>query len=129
MRRIARLFTPLVRPLAGHRWFPLWAVLEHRGRRSGQPYATPVVARRVADGFVIPLPFGDATQWTKNLATTGSGTVRWSGRTFAVANPTIVRREDCASAFTAVQRLLLGPAGIDQFVRVDDAPNGAGNND
>ena len=56
IRRIARPLGPLARPIAGKRWFPFYAVLHHAGRTSGTAYATPVVALRTPDGFIVPLP-------------------------------------------------------------------------
>ena len=45
--------------VAGRRLFPLWAVIHHRGRRTGRPYAVPVAIRASPDAFTIPLPWGD----------------------------------------------------------------------
>jgi len=112
---------PLARfvpPIAGTRAFPLWAVLHHVGRTSGRSYATAVVARRTSDGFVIPLPFGEGTQWAKNLFAAGGGTIRVGGRDWSIRDPELV---DLAAA-----RVALGPIfgraasalGIRTFVRV-----------
>ena len=54
--RIVRFGTRLTRPLAGRRFFPLWAVIRHRGRTSGREYAVPVGVRATADGYFIALP-------------------------------------------------------------------------
>ncbi len=51
LHRVVRAFSPLMRPLAGHRVFPMWAVLHHRGRRSGREYAVPVGVRTAADSL------------------------------------------------------------------------------
>jgi hypothetical protein len=75
IHRLARPLGPLARPMAGTRWFSLWAILQHTGRTSGTAYSTPVAALRTAEGFIMPLPFGDATQWAKNLFATGGGSV------------------------------------------------------
>ena len=50
---LTRVFNKLVLPLAGTRWMPLYGVLEHRGRRSGKLFRTPVVVRRTPHGFVV----------------------------------------------------------------------------
>jgi hypothetical protein len=34
--RMARLTAPMARVLAGRRGFPLWAVVRHRGRKTGR---------------------------------------------------------------------------------------------
>jgi hypothetical protein len=38
-------------PLAGKRWNPIFAVAEHRGRKSGRQYVTPVAARASMTGL------------------------------------------------------------------------------
>src|SRR4051794_30362413 len=54
----ARVFNSVVLRIAGMRFFPLYGVIEHRGRRSGRIFHTPVVVRPLADGFVVPMPWG-----------------------------------------------------------------------
>ena len=55
MYRAVRAMSGMWRPLAGHRAFPLWAVLRHRGRRSGRDYAVPVGVRATTDAYFIAL--------------------------------------------------------------------------
>src|SRR4051794_5803965 len=93
-RAIARSFAPIADRFAGRRWFPLWVVLRHAGRTSGTPYATTVVALGTPDGFIIPLPFGDATQWAKNLFAAGGGSLRSHGREYRIVEPRIVDRDE-----------------------------------
>jgi hypothetical protein len=58
VRRFNRtLLNPVMLRMAGHQLFCA-ARLEHRGRRSGKAYATPLVAVPVAGGYAIPLPYG-----------------------------------------------------------------------
>ncbi|MBV9597097.1 MAG: hypothetical protein JOZ87_09540 [Chloroflexi bacterium] len=63
-----RLFNKPVLRLAGTRWMPLYGVLEHRGRRSGTLFRTPVVVRPTPDGFVVPMPWGETTDWYPTCA-------------------------------------------------------------
>src|SRR5258706_16273565 len=71
--RLSRLTRPLTLPLAGKRWNPIFAVVEHRGRRTGRQYATPVAARRVAGGFTIPLAFAAPGDWDPDPPPAGGG--------------------------------------------------------
>ena len=118
MRRLAIRFGPLARPLAGSRWFPLWAALSHVGRRSGSAYETPVVARPTPDGFLIPLPFGPSTQWAQNLLAAGRGELRQAGRSFAIDRPEIIEREAADAFLPWVIRVASRRFGIRQYVRV-----------
>lgn len=119
--RIARFTNPVMLPLAGRRWNPIFAVVEHRGRKSGRAYAAPIAARRMGDGFVVALAFGAQVDWYRNLLAAGGGVIRWRGNAYPVAAP---QRIDAASGlepFHPVQRMLLRIAGVDGYVRVHDA--------
>jgi deazaflavin-dependent oxidoreductase (nitroreductase family) len=118
IRAIARPFGPIATRMAGSRLFPLWAILRHTGRTSGKPYATPVVALRTPDGFIIPLPFGDATQWAKNLFAAGGGSIRFAGREHTIEEPRIVDREAIAPHLPRVVRFAARRLGLRQFVTV-----------
>jgi deazaflavin-dependent oxidoreductase (nitroreductase family) len=118
--RLARLTTPVLRPLAGHLWNPIFAILEHRGRRSGRAYSTPVAARRVDHGFVIALAFGSQVDWYRNLVAADGGTIRWRGRDYPVGAPRTLDPADGIAAFMAVQRAALRLGRIDAYIRVDD---------
>jgi deazaflavin-dependent oxidoreductase (nitroreductase family) len=119
--RLARLTSPLTMPMAGKHWNPIFAVVEHRGRRSGRRYTTPVAARRIADGFVISLAFGAQVDWYRNLLAAKGGTIRWRGRPYAVSTPEMIDAADALAAFHAVQRLLLRVGRVHGFVVVRDA--------
>jgi deazaflavin-dependent oxidoreductase (nitroreductase family) len=119
--RIVRHTNALMLPLAGKRWNPIFAVVIHRGRRSGRTYSTPVAARRVEDGFVISLSFGAQVDWYRNLVAAGGGILRWRGRDFVVTEPTAVDSATGLTAFNAVQRFFLRLGAIHSYVRMADA--------
>ena len=118
IRRLAKPLGPMARPIAGTRWLPLWAILRHTGRTSGTAYATPVVALRTSDGFIVPLPFGDATQWAKNLFAAGGGSIRSAGHEHHVGDPRIVEGEAAAAHLPWLVRILAGRLGLRQYVLV-----------
>jgi deazaflavin-dependent oxidoreductase (nitroreductase family) len=118
IRWLARAVEPIARPLAGNRWFPLWAILRHTGRSSGTAYATPIVALRTPTGFMIPLPFGDATQWVKNVIAAGGGSLRFAGREYRIAGPEIVDLDVAAAYLPAVLRFVAGRLGLRHYVTV-----------
>jgi deazaflavin-dependent oxidoreductase (nitroreductase family) len=121
MWRAARALNPVMLPLAGKRWNPIFAVAEHRGRKSGDRYVTPVAARRVDDGFVIALAFGAQVGWYRNLVAAPGGTIRWRGRAYSVGAPERIDMATALPAFLLIQRLALRIARVDGYVRVHDA--------
>jgi hypothetical protein len=118
-RSLARATAPGTRPLAGRRFFPLWAVVRHRGRRSGRSYAVPVAIRVTADTFTIPLPWAHETQWLRNVVAAGGCSIRWRGSDHAASTPMVIGFEDGASAFHPIQRAVLRAAGINAFLRLE----------
>ena len=118
IRAVARPFGPIANRMAGTRVFPLWAIVRHTGRTSGKAYATPVVARPTPDGFIIPLPFGDATQWAKNLFAAGGGSIRFAGREHQVAEPRILDLEEAAPHLAPPIRFVARRLGLRHWVLV-----------
>lgn len=115
---LSKVTAPLGRPLAGRRWFPLFAILEHRGRTSGRFYRIPIVAVHTADGFVIPVPFGDRTQWVRNLQAAGGTTLRWKGKDYRVTEPEVIEAAEAMPSFNRVERAGIRASGMQHFVRV-----------
>jgi hypothetical protein len=121
-RRITRVVDPLTVPMSGRRFFKLWGVLEHRGRKSGQVHSAPIVSLRTRDGsgFIIPLPFGPGVNWARNVLAAGGGFLRWNGRRYALTNPEVIDWETARPAFGFVTSL--GARGMSAFMRVTAVP-------
>jgi deazaflavin-dependent oxidoreductase (nitroreductase family) len=122
MRALARSGAGPSRAIAGRRWFPLWAVIHHVGRTSGKQYAFPIVSLRTEGGFLIPIPFGDATQWVRNVLAAGSSTLTWRGRDHLVVNPRVIDWSEARPRVNPVLRAIVPIVGIRSFLRVDDSP-------
>jgi deazaflavin-dependent oxidoreductase (nitroreductase family) len=118
IRAIARPFGPIAKRMAGTRIFPLWGIVRHTGRTSGKSYATPVVVRPTPDGFLIPLPFGDATQWARNLFAAGGGSIRFAGREHQIDEPRIIDLETAAAHLPPPIRFASRRLGLRQWVIV-----------
>src|SRR5258708_19047468 len=84
--RLTRLLNPFILTRAGSR-HSTFAVLHHRGRRSGRAYATPTSARPTTDGFVIPLTLGKGADWFQNVQAAGECIIQWKGTNYAVIEP------------------------------------------
>lgn len=80
---------PLILRSAGTAGSPT-SVVEHVGRTTGRRFETPVVAVPVAGGFVIALPYGQNTDWLKNVVTAGDATIRSNGDSHHVGHPELV---------------------------------------
>ena len=123
IRSAARLVNPLVLRIAGRRHMPVAGILHHRGRKTGRPYATPLGIRpATAGGFVMPLTFGEAAGWYRNIVAAGSCVITWRGADHTVASPVIVDRATALPAFPRYERLALRAIGINEFVWLRDAP-------
>ena len=123
IRSVARVVNPLVLRFAGGRHMPVLGVLHHRGRRTGREYATPLGIRPAAGGgFVMPLTFGEAAGWYRNIRAAGRCVVTWRGSDHAVADPVIVDRAAAQAAFPRYERLALRLIGVQQFVWLRGVP-------
>jgi deazaflavin-dependent oxidoreductase (nitroreductase family) len=118
MRVFTRVTDPITRPLAGHRFFKLWAVVHHVGRRSGARYATPVAIVTTPDGFVIPLPWGERTNWARNVLAAGGCRVQWGGTEYSLVYPQVITRSEADEFFGRILRLGLSIFGMRVFLRL-----------
>src|SRR6266702_2312314 len=80
IRSAARLVNPLVLRIAGRRHMPVVGIIDHRGRNTGRPYATPLGIRpATAGGFVMPLTFGESAVWYRNIGAPRACVITWTG--------------------------------------------------
>ena len=117
-----RLLNPAMAKVAGKRRTRRFAVLQHRGRRSGRVYETPVVVRPTADGFIVPLPFGEQADWFRNVRAAGECIIRWNGVDYPVVEPQVVDWATARPAFHRLERMQVPLLGIRQFVRFRRSP-------
>jgi len=80
----------MTRRMAGHRWFPGWAVVHHRGRRTGRALSVPVALTTTPDVFVINLPWGAGTNWVRNVLAADGCVVRWKGVDHVMTRPELI---------------------------------------
>jgi len=102
-RRVARFNKLINNRLQGvYAWIlPPWAVILHRGRRSGRPYRTPLLAFKRDRTLVIALLYGEESDWLRNLRAGGGRVVR-VGRTYELSPPRVV---DTSTATEELSRL------------------------
>ena len=94
----------------------LSAIVHHVGRRSGTPYATPVIAHQSHQDVIIPLPYGTEVDWLRNVLAAEQAVVDLEGRNLRVEEPAVVDIDD-------VIRLL--PAPMVRTVRFNGAREAA----
>ena len=100
------------------------AALHHVGRKSGRPYVTPLAAEPVGGGFVIPLVYGDDTDWCLNLLAAGKATLDLNGEAFPILNPTVIELATVQDQVRAAQVRDWNRLGIRRCLRVDRADSG-----
>ncbi len=105
-----RVVNRVVRPLSGR--FAMWSLIEHRGRRSGKVYRTPVTMFRITGGVAILFAYGEDRDWVRNLVAADGGRVVMSGRTFDVSGPRIVPTVDAAALMGAPWRQVVGRLSV-----------------
>jgi deazaflavin-dependent oxidoreductase (nitroreductase family) len=117
---LSRLLNPLVGALAGRRFVPLIARIHHVGRRSGKPYTTPTGAHVTGDTVVIPLSFGNVSDWARNVRAAGGCVVQLGGKSYHATQPRFVDAADAKTAvrqsFSAVNRFMFRLFGIKQYL-------------
>ncbi|RDI60466.1 nitroreductase [Nocardia pseudobrasiliensis] len=112
---------PAMMHLAGRKhWYA--SVIRHTGRRTGESYATPVVAERVADGFIIPLPYGTRVDWLRHVLSSGRATIRTGGRTYDVVEPEIIDAASAAPQLSPERRRAFQRFGSKHYLKLRSVP-------
>jgi len=120
---LSKLLNPAVAKLAGRRFFAMVAAIHHVGRRSGKSYVTPVNARVNEDIAVVPLTFGNQSDWVRNVRAARYCWIRVNGNYHHAVRPQLVNWADAKSlaraTFNPLQRMALRSLGIKQFMQLD----------
>jgi deazaflavin-dependent oxidoreductase (nitroreductase family) len=66
------------------------AVIEHRGRKTGKTYQTPVMAFIEDGNLSVVLNYGEQSDWVRNVLAAGSAVVVNQGKRYALSNPRVV---------------------------------------
>ncbi len=81
----ARVFNPLVRGFI--HWLPGFALVVHRGRRSGRLYRTPMTVFRDGTDYILALTYGRDSDWVKNVMVAGEAELRMGASVRHVVRP------------------------------------------
>ncbi|OBF84372.1 hypothetical protein A5791_24885 [Mycobacterium sp. 852002-51163_SCH5372311] len=117
---LSKLLNPFVGVLAGRRFVPLIARIHHVGRRSGKLYMTPTGAGVAGNTIVIPLSFGNRSDWARNVRVAGRCVVQLSGKSYPATQPQFVAAAEAKpvvkQSFNAINRLGFRLLGIKQYL-------------
>ena len=83
-------------------FLPPWALVRHIGRRSGRRYATPVVAVKRGDRLVVPVLYGERSDWVLNVLAAKGGEITQAGRARRFENPRLRDAADEPGSLAAV---------------------------
>lgn len=97
-----KYMNPVVKRVA--RFLPTFAVITHRGRKSGKHYETVVQAYRKGRVVAILLGHGQ-TDWVKNVLAAGEADVRRSKQLLHVTDLRVVPKDAHADGLPFVARL------------------------
>ena len=101
------------------------AVIRHVGRSSGRTYQTPVIAARHDDNFLIALPYGQRTDWLKNVLRKGSATIVTGGHTYEVDHPEVIPMTEATAYFRPRDQRMHRQFHVDTALQVHHRPEAA----
>ena len=66
------------------------ALVEHVGRRSGTVRRSPILQRMVGDRVLVPLPYGRAVHWVRNIRASGHCHMQLHERVYELDEPQVL---------------------------------------
>lgn len=106
-------------------WLPPLLIIEHRGRRSGKQYRTPLMGFTAGNELIIALTYGPGAEWIKNLQQAGGGTLVARQRRRAFGPPRLDHGIATAPGIPWPIRTFLNLVGVDDYLRLPLLPTGA----
>jgi hypothetical protein len=120
MGPMTKVFNPLIRRIAGRRHFHLAAKIHHVGRRSGARHVTPSNARLDKTHIIVPLTFGNRSDWCRNVLAAGGCTVHLGVYSHEAADPMLYWRDELCDQirgqFNVLEGLAFRVLRIPQFL-------------
>ena len=106
MRKIAGSFGP-------------FAIVRHRGRRTGRAYAAPVLAFGSEDGLVVGVLYGTTSDWVRNVLAGDGADVKWHGQSRAYDQPRLISSEE---GLPTVPTVIRGPFASSESATSSGSP-------
>ena len=117
VRLFSKNFNPLVTREIEAGTSPNSLIL-HTGRKSGKPYRTPVDATYLGDFLLITLPYGNRSDWTKNVLAAGGCGVVHKGQTFTASQPQVMPAEEAVGLIPGRKKT----PSIKEYLRMSISP-------
>ena len=115
---MAKKINRFIRPVA--QYAPVWAVIEHVGRKSRNRYQTPITVLGYKGVVRIALPYGKDVDWVKNICAAGEFTIVHFGRVRKYTGPLVVQ-DATAKWAPKPARLLLRAGKVEFYLQATEA--------
>jgi deazaflavin-dependent oxidoreductase (nitroreductase family) len=102
-------------------WAPGFAIVVHRGRRSGRLYRTPVNVFKIPEGFLIALTYGRESEWVRNVLGAGGCLLQTRGTLYQCATPAIVH-DPGHRRLPLLLRLIPRIGGVTDYLQLTASP-------
>jgi len=79
-------------------------------------YLTPLIAQHTGVRYVIPLTYGDRTDWAKNVLAAGQAEIHQDKQIFAVSKPAIVNETVALSLLPPLLGFAVQLVGMKRFM-------------
>jgi deazaflavin-dependent oxidoreductase (nitroreductase family) len=113
---VHRYINPITRPVA--KKLPTFAILTHRGRKTGRTYQTPINVFRRGNDYFFFLTYGSDVQWVKNILATGFCSIETRGPVVELVEPELITDPDLRPAPPHVRFVERRIAGVTQYIRM-----------
>jgi len=105
-------------------WLAPFAIVHHRGRRSGRGYRTPVMAFKTETGYVIALTYGRDVDWVKNLMASDGGSLKRKGDEIQIHGIRFAKLRDVKEFIPFIVRVPLNFISVEDCLLVEARPKG-----
>jgi deazaflavin-dependent oxidoreductase (nitroreductase family) len=119
MRPLTKVLNPLSVKMAGGPGFRMAGRIHHVGRRSGSEFVTPIGVRLRDGEILIPLTFGNQSDWVRNVRAAGGATIEVRGHCYQMGAPEFLNWTEARSTvrgYFPVARVVFKILGIKQFI-------------
>ena len=108
LNRFTRLFVHRV---------PGFAIISHRGRKSGRIHRTPMNVFRDGDDYLFALTYSSNVQWVKNVLAAGEADLRIGDKTIHLTAPQVFV-DPTRRLMPLPVRFMLGVMRVSEFLRM-----------